>query len=276
MSVQAITCAMALRGVSPSEKLLLLALANYADEHMQAWPSQKRLADDTCLTDRTVRALLSALAARGLISRTARQREDNSRTTDVVTLQFPGVAATGISGGAENISGGVRKPVPGGAETASGREPSTNPQKEKAAPLAKPLPAEPVRSLAVWVSEIWEITPRPGRERSGRRDLENALKAAQRRGEDLAKVKLGLVGYFGSEDATKAAGQFCKGVHVVISSGRWEAFVGAGNTDPPEPDDPWRERMLRWSMNQYWNSEWGPKPGKPGCLAPKDLLDRAA
>lgn len=143
-------------------------------------------------------------------------------------------------------------------------------------PIAKPLPAEPVRSLAVWVSEIWEITPRPGRERSGRRDLENALKAAQRRGEDLAKVKLGLVGYFGSEDATKAAGQFCKGVHVVISSGRWEAFVGAGNTDPPEPDDPWRERMLRWSMNQYWNSEWGPKPGKPGCLAPKDLLDRAA
>ncbi len=143
-------------------------------------------------------------------------------------------------------------------------------------PIAKPLPAEPQKPLTVWVSEIWDATPRPGRQRSGKAQLENALRAAQRRGADLASVKAGLAGYFASDDATKSAGQFCQGVATVVSSGRWEAFVDESGPDPPEPADPWRERMLRWSMNQYWNSEWGPKPGKPGCLAPEGLLERAA
>lgn len=133
MSVQAITCAMALRGVSPSEKLLLLALANYADENMRCYPSQKRLAEDTCLSDRTVRSLLAGLAERRMISRTERQRQDGSRASDIVTLHFAGsVDANGvtpISGGGETISGGARKQFPGGGEMASGLttfEPSLN------------------------------------------------------------------------------------------------------------------------------------------------------
>jgi hypothetical protein len=129
MSVAALSCAMALRDVSPSEKLLLLALANYADEHMQCFPSQRRLADDTCLSDRTVRTLLAGLEARHIISRQERQRRDNSRATDLITLHFAGVVAEAASGGAEIISGGVGKPLPGGAEAASGLttfEPSPN------------------------------------------------------------------------------------------------------------------------------------------------------
>jgi hypothetical protein len=142
--------------------------------------------------------------------------------------------------------------------------------------LAKPLPAEPQKTISAWAAEIWEITPRPGRERSGKRNLENALKAAQRRGEDLAAVKVGLAGYFSSPDATKADGQFCQGVHVVVSSGRWEAFAAADPPSTADPPDPWRQRMTRWKHARYWDSEWGPKPGKPGCLAPETYLEEQA
>ena len=90
MSVQAITCALALRGVSTSEKLVLLALSNYADEHMQCWPSQKRLADDCAMTDRGVRKVLKALEDRHMLSRENRRRADGSRHSDMITLHFAG------------------------------------------------------------------------------------------------------------------------------------------------------------------------------------------
>jgi hypothetical protein len=133
VSVKALTCAMALRGVSPSEKLLLLALANYADENMQCYPSQRRLAEDTCLSDRTIRTLLCGLEERRIISRQERQRRDNSRATDLVTLHFFGGVAEATSGGAEITSGGVRKQLPGGAEATSALttfEPSPKPSTE--------------------------------------------------------------------------------------------------------------------------------------------------
>lgn len=129
MSVKALSCAMSLRGVTPSEKLLLLALANYADENMQCWPSQRRLADDTCLSDRTIRTLLATLEERRIVSRQERQRKDNSRATDLITLHFAGGVAETASGGAEITSGGYRKEFPGGAEVVSALttfEPSPN------------------------------------------------------------------------------------------------------------------------------------------------------
>lgn len=114
MSVQAITCALAQRGVSASEKLLLLVLANYANEHMQCWPSQKKMAADTSLTERTVRALLAGLEARRFLSRVEHWRDDGSRGTDRLTLHFSGEVVTGtdrepeiISAPPETISGGT-------------------------------------------------------------------------------------------------------------------------------------------------------------------------
>lgn len=149
MSVQAITCALALRGVSASEKLLLLALANYADEHMQCWPSQRRLAADTCLSDRTVRSLLAALEDRRLLSRLSSRRNDGSRSTDRITLHFAGEVVTGterqpeiISGGGEMVSGGCGSSFRGVPEMVSGLtsfEPSFEPSTEVSVRRERPL-----------------------------------------------------------------------------------------------------------------------------------------
>lgn len=137
MSIQAITQAMAVRDVSSSEKLLLIALANYADEHGCCYPSQRRLSADTCLSDRRVRALLAALEERGFLDRAERTRADGSRGTDLIRLHLPAQ----ISGGAEMVSGGVRKSFPGGAEMVSGLttfEPSVEPSIE---PIEAQAPA---------------------------------------------------------------------------------------------------------------------------------------
>jgi uncharacterized protein YdaU (DUF1376 family) len=59
-----------------------------------------------------------------------------------------------------------------------------------------------------------------------------------------------------------------------------EGYYGADGKAPvqlappaPNPDGPWRGRMLEWTQNRYWNAlDWGPRPGHAGCQVPAHLL----
>lgn len=126
MSVQALSLAISVEGVSSSEKLMLLVLANYADDKMRSFPSHARLAKDTCLSERTVLSILRGLEERKLITRIERRRTDGSRTSDLITLCMGGET---ISPRGENDDQGVGKPLRGGGEMVSPLttfEPSSN------------------------------------------------------------------------------------------------------------------------------------------------------
>ncbi len=104
MSFQAQTAACSIRGIQPLEKFLLMTLANYADPEGRCFPAQRVLVEDTGLCERTVRRLLGALEAAGLIHREERRRRDGSRASDLITLLFvnrqqmpDGHASTGTS-----------------------------------------------------------------------------------------------------------------------------------------------------------------------------------
>lgn len=155
MSLKAMTCAMALRGVTASEKLLLLALANYADENMTCFPSQKRLAADACLSPRTVLKLLSDLEERRMISRDRRHRPDGSRSSDSITLHFAGSLGEAIAVGTEITAVGVVKPLQGGGEVVApltSFEPVNEPERED-------LGAAPRKRGSKFVPTSWEPKP---------------------------------------------------------------------------------------------------------------------
>lgn len=38
----------------------------------------------------------------------------------------------------------------------------------------------------------------------------------------------------------------------------------------------WAERVAAFQKSGTWANSWGPRPGQPGCMAPPDLLERAA
>src|SRR6476619_978800 len=59
---------------SPQRKLLLLTLANYADDLGYCWPSQKTLSDDTEQSSDTVQRHLKRLAADGHLTIEQRAR----------------------------------------------------------------------------------------------------------------------------------------------------------------------------------------------------------
>jgi hypothetical protein len=68
MSMAALRWARSVRGISGTQKLVLWALADMANDYGEAWPSALAMADDCCLSDRAVRDALDALEACGLIA----------------------------------------------------------------------------------------------------------------------------------------------------------------------------------------------------------------
>ena len=63
--------------ITPSEKLVLLRLADRCDEDHECWPSVERIGKDTGLCSRTVRRALSKLEERDLITRVDRPQKSN-------------------------------------------------------------------------------------------------------------------------------------------------------------------------------------------------------
>ena len=111
MSIQAVSAAIKLQGFTATEKLLLICLANYADDSGRCWPSNKRLVADSALSERTIRNALKVMADNGTIIRTERERDDGSRGSDIITLlfvdtQFAGGGAKSAKGGANAAGGG--------------------------------------------------------------------------------------------------------------------------------------------------------------------------
>lgn len=223
-----------------------------------------------------VRDLLGELDQNGVFSRD-RQGRIYSRRMVSDAKRAAIAKKNGKQGGNPTLSKDRENPAsdnPSDNTPLKTQEPTTNNQKEepcsplKGTPPEKPK-AEVGPSLKVWVDRIWEISPSRARERSGRPLLDRALRAAVGRGKDPAIIVPALEAYFASPDARKNDGEFVKGVHRMIEGDRWEAFVAEGSTDPPDTD-PWPRRLREFQSNQYWNTtDWGPKPGKPGCRAPQ-------
>ncbi|MDX6588111.1 MAG: hypothetical protein QOI31_2584 [Solirubrobacterales bacterium] len=70
-------------------RLVLLAVVEHADVEGQCFPSQKRLALFTGLSERAVRNALRELEERGVIERKSRGSDKGGRTSDLITLRIP-------------------------------------------------------------------------------------------------------------------------------------------------------------------------------------------
>lgn len=129
----------------------------------------------------------------------------------------------------------------------------------------------PQPSCQALVAEIWSITPKRARQRSGKQSLERAVAAALRRKADPARLLAGVKGCYASEDFS---GDFAPGVHTVITTGRWEAFaeLPAPSDVASWPEARWRLALEIWREREGWADEWGPRPGEPGCIVPAHLL----
>ena len=107
------------RGLRPVERVLLLVLAEYADDRDCAWPSQDRLADNVETSLSTLRRCLARLEALGLLTREHRwvmdEAGDTHRATNVYQLH---VGATPDWSRLEGGSSGARRAGAAGSGSA--------------------------------------------------------------------------------------------------------------------------------------------------------------
>ena len=73
-------------GLSPTERLLMLALARHADKDGVCWPSHSRIAALTGLTVRTIQRTLPALVERNHLDIDGRARNDGASTSNLYRL----------------------------------------------------------------------------------------------------------------------------------------------------------------------------------------------
>lgn len=139
MSIEALNWAFNVQVPSAGAKLVLLTLSNYASDEGLAFPSQKALAEKTCLSERAIRDNLVRLEEWKLLSRVPRTRSNGSYTTDLFKLNIGAVAVIQTAGNDEETQ---RQNLPT-AESADGRILQTQRQNlpEPAAESAGPEPS---------------------------------------------------------------------------------------------------------------------------------------
>jgi len=138
MSVKAITWSIE-QDVRPAgAKLLLIVLANYANDKHQCWPSKATIASDCSMSKSTVCKYLLDLQKAGIIAVEQRFNEGSEalHRTSVITLQVNRgvvrVADNGSPGDGQGLSEGADKGLSDCADTNHKLEPSIEPSVAKA------------------------------------------------------------------------------------------------------------------------------------------------
>lgn len=120
MSIQAVTWAMKQKIKPAIAKLLLIAIANYADKNGKCWPSKSRLAADCCYDKANLCKVIAALKKAGLID-VQERFENGTQLTSIITI-----LATTTSGAATTATSGARTTAPTTTSGARTITPSVN------------------------------------------------------------------------------------------------------------------------------------------------------
>lgn len=256
MSVQAITWAISYSAENSTEKAVLLVLANYADGTGYCFPGQESIAEQAACSERTVRRVLDALEARGIITREERRRRDGSRSSDGIVLQVFRQPA--------NMAG-CQKPT--GQSVQSNRPscpslPDTVSAPTTFEPSGEPS-GEPAPSQADLVETIWALQPMTGGKRKATRpDVKRGLDGALKRGGKPAEIVAALRAYYALPDCRKEEGRFARGAEVMLNADRWRDFLlppTAGRTPTADPAVR-AHRLQHFAKTGEWKPTWGDRP----------------
>ncbi len=177
MTVEAINWAFK-QDLAPAMKVILLALADYADGDGFAYPGQQSLSEKTSIPERSLRRHLAKLEELGLITRERRKRDDGLRTSDGYWLQMsPAKMAANVTGQNE---GGYRPTVAGTYRNEPPVEPPVVITRARSG-------TDVVPSAAAW-TRFWDEYPR----KVGKPQALKAWGAALARGHTPEKILLGL------------------------------------------------------------------------------------
>lgn len=106
MSIQYLNAAWGTVTSTPTEKLVLMSLADQANAHGVCWPSIQHIAKRTQVSERQVIRVLKALEEAGIVSVESRPGDGEGRKTNVYTLHLGQSDTVSLRGGQSDICAG--------------------------------------------------------------------------------------------------------------------------------------------------------------------------
>lgn len=217
MSVQAMAWAFDMQMESPSAKLVLLALANFADEEGKCWPSQERLAAMSSQSVDSVQRRLKELVELGFITTIRRARKSSVYCVAWSPSMKPQSAASSPSMKPQTPTmkpqNDPMMPHLCGIEPSirtTNIEPSVDIEVAPRASLISKTKAARI------LQEFWDAYP-PGR-KTGKAAVGRKLESLLRAGIAEETIMAGVRRYA----ATKPDPQFTKGPLVWLNQGCWD------------------------------------------------------
>lgn len=263
MSIQAVNWAIETRVGDPVLKVLLITLANYANQWDQTWHCQETIAHDSEISVRTLRRRLHELVEMGLILVEERRREDGRRTSSMITLvrgrpALPANLAAGTTGQKEGSP----------AATKVAGQGIVNNRKKDSMSYSEDFEA------------LWKAYPRT--KNTSKKAAWDIYRMLNTENQEMVKI---AVPYFA--EAMRREGRTedkIKHMQFWLSARMYETAApptaSAGYVGPAKPfwetatRKQWGNVLLAWESNWQWSKSWGPEPGKAGCHVPQDILDR--
>ena len=226
MSVSAMSWAWK-KARSSTEKIVLVALADHANDEGKCWPGYKGLAGKCGLTRRSIIYVIQRLVDRGLVSIEERRREDGSYRSNLYVLHVQ-----------EMHHGGSGDALPPSAGDAS-HEPSIIETKGNIPPVVPPLESDFQKAIRLW------------NEMARRKNLSTVLKVTTARRKAL-KRRLdawGIGGWEKAVDIVEAtpwmSGDNPNGrkwnIDTILGEKVFTKLMEGGydNSSPKQPEDGW-------------------------------------
>lgn len=270
MAFEAMAWAIKQEAGSTTGKMVLLMIANYADDNFETFAGHKALAAACECSEKTVFRQLALLEERGLIVRSHRQRNDGSRTSDLIRLN------TDINANNQTDNLTVRGEIQtdnlsdpnrhgDGAYTVTNTITEKTKQKilkerDQYGNLEQP-------TFKRFMDEIWPHRWKEGDDRKPSYLAYCKLDAEQR--DDCALV-IGRA----KVDFLKRENQFRKGMSVWLNANGWEYYAMLENAyaEDQEVLTDWDGWMKVWRESRAWHPSLGPEPGYAGCKVPPQFL----
>jgi hypothetical protein len=258
----------------PSEKLVLLALAQFVDESGRCYPARATVASMTGLAERTVQRILVGMTEKGLITRTERFRPNGSRSTDLIALQTSGTLDLGVGRHGVSPGGGAVSPLGGSQclpQNLSSKNTGEDTDVSSPSGASAPRPWERDEGFtAMWSAVTPQMRTRAKSREKAYRPYREALRAV---GGDASALLAALLQYLAHDPDVKRTGG--PGFDLWLRDGRWDHWLGVdtatGDERPkwPGPADVFAQvvglKGAEWA--QAWIDPCGWEPSGRVILA---------
>ena len=223
--------------LSPTPKLILMALADAANDFGVCWPSVSTVATKCCVSVRTVRRVIQKLVERGLLLSEQRYRKDGSCSSNRYRLQLEGGDNLTSAPDSHDITPG--QGCEGSPDTGDIPGTTIRTQKESLQPQGTAVDAVVFKSAASGSGELFELEY-PGalsvaeREEAGKRLAGIPADLAQQLLDELAAriaanvIQTTPLAYLRGLATRARAGTFTpEGALQIAEHRRWRAEVDA-------------------------------------------------